>query len=70
MGACVASDGAACTMAPTGAPRLLAPSCSHLVAAMLYMPAQVMAKHNQFKKAIRSVCRGSPFEVRWVGWVG
>ena len=24
---------------------------------------QVKAKHNQFKKAIRSVCRGSPFEV-------
>ena len=28
---------------------------------------QVKAKHNQFKKAIRSVCRGSPFEVGW-GW--
>ena len=25
---------------------------------------QVKTKHNQFKKAIRSVCRGSPFEVR------
>lgn len=25
---------------------------------------QVVAKHNKFKKAIRSVCRGSPFEAR------
>ncbi len=28
---------------------------------------QVSAKHNKFKKAIRSVCRGSPFEARLAG---
>ncbi|PSC71066.1 argonaute 1 isoform B [Micractinium conductrix] len=27
---------------------------------------KVMAKHNQFKKAIRSVCRGSPFEEKFL----
>lgn len=30
-------------------------------------PPQVSAKHNKFKKAIRSVCRGSPFEAS-PGW--
>ena len=38
-------------------PSLLA---HHFLAAL---HLQVKAKHNQFKKAIRSVCRGSPFEV-------